>query len=380
MPDFGLTDQGFVAPRSIDLVEQIRDEYEARTGLSIDWANDVFLGILTDVVGEVMGRQSEMLQAIADSRDPDNATGHQLDTLAGIVGVTRIPAEFSAVDLTLGGDEGTFIEADSEVEHPNGSLWYTQEDVEINSGGTVDVLARPDETGAIVAEASSDWIINTPVEGWDSVISTEDATPGRDQESDADLRFRRQQSLQILAGGSVSAIRANIVPLDGVQAAIVVDNDTSDPAVVEGLTLPGKSFAVVIYPALTSEQSEALAEEIYRRAPAGIESVGDEDAAVTGADGFEKTVRWFVADEIDVDVVVEYTGGSDLKEEIEDAIEDYFAGLLVGERVRVLAILGILDRIDGVISASVTLNGSPVDVQPEITEIAVLDDLTVTEI
>jgi len=380
MPDFGLTDQGFVAPRSVDLLDQIRSEYETRTGLTIEWADDVFLGVITQVIAEVMGRQSEMLQAIADSRDPDNATGHQLDTLATLVGITRIPAEFSAVDLTLGGDPGTEIDEGSEVEHPNGSLWYTQETVVIETGGTVEVQARPDETGPITAFATDEWEINSPVEGWDTVTSAEDATLGRDRETDAQLRLRRSQSLQILAGGSVPAIRANLLEIEGIQAAIVIDNDTNDPETIAGFTLPNKSMAAIVYPALTTEQSEALAAEIYKRKAAGIESVGDESATVTGGDGFAKTIRWFIADEIDVDVDVEYTGDSGLEDEIEEAIEDYFAGLLVGERVRVLAILGAIDDIDDVISATVELNGGSADIEPAITEIAVLDDLAVAEV
>ena len=380
MPDFGLTDQGFVAPRSVDLLDQIRSEYETRTGLTIEWADDIFLGVMTQVIAEVMGRQSEMLQAIADSRDPDNATGHQLDTLAALVGISRIPAEFSAVDLTLAGDAGTIIDQGSEVEHPNGSLWYTQDTVVIEPGGTVDVQVRPDETGPIAATATDEWEINSPVDGWDTAESTDDATPGRLQETDAQLRFRRSQSLQILAGGSIAAIRANILEIEGVQAAIVVDNDGDQPDTVAGLTLPGKSMAVIVYPVLTTDQSEALAAEIYRRKSAGIETIGDESATVTGADGFEKTVRWFIADEIAVDVGIEYTADVDLDDEIEEAIADYFDGLLVGERVRVLAILGILDDIDGVISATVELNGGTLDIEPEITEIAVEGAISVDRV
>ena len=379
MVDAGLTDQGFVAPRSLDLLEQIRTEYEQQTGLTIDWADDVFLGVMTRVISEVAGRQSEALQAIADSRDPDNATGLQLDTLAQIVGVSRISAEFSAVDLTLSGDAGTIIDEGSEVEHPNGTLWYTQEAVEIGSSGEVDVLARPEDTGPTTAPASSDWEINTPVDGWDLVESTEDATPGRDQESDAQLRLRRQESLQITGAGALGAIRANVQEVEGVQAAIAVDNDRDAPQTIAGLELSPKSFAVIVYPALTTEQSEALAGIIYERAPAGIEPVGDESAIVTGLDGFEKTIRWFIAEEIAVTVEIEYTGTAGLEQEIEDAVAAYFDDLLVGESARRLPILGAISAIDGVDSATVTLDGAAQDIEIDITEIAVLDTISVAE-
>ena len=380
MTDFGLTDEGFIAPRSTDLLDQIREEYEERTGLTIDWAHDTFLGTLTEVIAEVMGRQSEALQAIADSRDPDNATGAQLDALASIVGIDRIDAEFSAVDLTLGGEPGTEIPQDSEVEHPDGTLWYTQDDVTLDSAGEAVVEARPDETGPIEAVASTDWEINNPVDGWDTVESTEDATPGRNQESDPELRLRRQQSLQIIGAGAIGALRSNILELGGVSAAVVIDNDTPDPVTIAGLDLTPKSFAVIVYPALTADQSEALAEEIYRRAPAGIESIGDQSAGVEAGDGFTKTVRWFIAQEIPVGVDVEYTGDSGLEGEIEEAIADYFDGRDVGDPVRILQILGAISGIDGVESATVELDGGTDDVIVEITEIAVVDSVQVVEV
>ena len=91
-------------------------------------------------------------------------------------------------------------------------------------------------------------------------------------------------------------------------------------------------------------------------------------------------MRWFIADEIAVDVDIEYTADVNLDNEIEEAIADYFDGLLVGERVRVLAILGILDDIDGVISATVELNGGGLDIEPEITEIAVEGTISVNRV
>lgn len=376
MSEFGLTDDGFVAPRSTDLLDQIRTEYENRTGLSIDWADDLFLGIMTQVIAEVAGRQSEMLQAIADSRDPDNATGHQLDTLASIVGVERLEAEFSAVDLDLGGDAGTIVEEGSEVEHPKGTLWYTQDTVEIPAT----VEARPEETGPITAEESTDWEINTPVEGWDSVESQEDATLGRNRETDAQLRLRRQQSLQVVGAAARNAIRSNILEVEGVDAAVVVENDTSVEQTIDGLTLDPKSFSVVVYPALTIDQSEELAAEIYRRAPVGIKSIGDESATVTGEDGFDKTIRWNIANEVTVNVDVEYTGESGLESDIESVVTGYFEGLDVGDAARRLPILGAISDIENVDTASVELDGAAQDVEIEITEIAIEGTTTVTEV
>lgn len=379
MADFGLTDSGFLAPRATDLADQIREEYEAETGLPVDWDVDVFLGVITAVVADRTGDLSEMLQAIADSRDPDNATGAQLDSIANVVGVERRPATFSIVDLTLDGDAGTVVPEGAEVEHPNGTIWITQDAAQLDGTGSAEIAARPQDTGPISAPATAGWEISTPVDGWDGATSTTDATVGQARETNSELRQRRQESLQITGAASLNAIRSNVLEVDGVQAAIVADNDTLEEKTVSGIVLPGKSFAVVVYPALTADQSEALALEIYRRSPAGIELIGDESATVTGFDGHDKTIKWSIADEINVAVEVTVTGSdaSDVEDEITDLIGGYFDVLNVGDAVRILQILGLVADVPGVDSASVSLNGSPSDVEPTITEIAALDTVTV---
>lgn len=375
-----LTNQGYTAPRAADILAQIRSEYETQTGLVIDWDADVFLGVITAVISERIGDLSELTQALADSRDPDNATGYQLDTIAAVVGVTRIPAAVSRVDLTLTGDPGTVIPEGSETEAVDGELWITTDSVTIGAGGTVDVEARATRTGPIVAAAGEINEIVTPVDGWDSVTNTDAATPGRDRETDAELRLRRQQSLQITGSAAVNAIRSAVLQVEGVAAAVVVDNVLKAPADVGGIVLPGSSLAVVVYPAaLTEAQAGEVGRVIYERAPAGIETTGAEIVNITGADGYTKEVRFRYAVEIPVDVVVTVTGVSpaSVEDEVESAVTDYFASRSVGEPVRILQILGLLADIDGVDSATVTLNGVASDIVPDLTEIAVLDSVVV---
>jgi len=381
MVEFGLTDSGFLAPRATDLLAQIRSEYEQATDLAIDWEADVFLGVISAVVADRGGSLAEMIQAVADARDPDTATGHQLDTIASLVGVTRIAAEKSSVDLTINGGAGVVVPESSEVEYVDGVLWITQEAVEIPAGGSVDVPASPETVGPISAAASSvDWEIITPVDGWDSVTSAADATPGRNRETDAELRLRRSQSLQITGAASLQAIRSNILEVSGIQAAVAIDNDGTEPSTVAGLLLPGKSLAVVVYPVLSSGQETELAGSIYARKPAGIETIGDQSETVTGADGFDKEIKWSYADEIAVDVAITVIGvtPTTVEDEIDEAITAYFSSRIVGEPARVLAILGILSGIEGVESATVKLNGSAVDIEPEITEIVILNSVVVT--
>lgn len=388
MPTYGLTSEGYVAPTTAELLDMIRADYEAATGLEIDWEYDVFLGQITAIMATRLGELAEANQAVYDSWDVNNATGLQLGNLALIVGVTRNPATPSTATVTLGGTAGTVVTEGKVVEGGGAdgkARWRLTEDVTIGGGGTVDVLVEAEEPGATLAQATEIDAIVTPVAGWASVTNAAAATPGADEETDAELRLRRQQSLQISGGRSLNAIRANVLEVDGVQAAVVIDNPDFSEQVVQGITMPPCSLAVVVHPTLTTEQEEEVARVIYDLIAAGIQTVGtDVVATVTGLDGFAKTINFDYADDLTVNVATTVVlkdgcGLSDVEDLVEEAIVAYFLTLSVGSSVRRLMIWAALAAIEGIDEVTVLLNGVDADVEPLLTEIPVLGTNAVTE-
>lgn len=111
MADYGLTTEGFVAPRTADLLEMIRDDYEAATELEIDWEADVFLGQITASMASIVGDSVEGVVALVDALDPENAVGVSLANMAALHGITPRAATFSQVYVTLTGEAGTTISA-----------------------------------------------------------------------------------------------------------------------------------------------------------------------------------------------------------------------------------------------------------------------------
>ena len=386
--DYGISDEGYTAPRAADFLTLIRSAFEERTGLVIEWDNDTFLGNLTAIMAEQLGDLAEASQAVYDAFDVNNATGLQLDNLALLVGVTRTEATYSTVLLTLTGTSGTIIREGALVQGggPDGTTrWATTEDVTI-SGGTATVIAQAEDPGAVEADAGELTTIVTPFSGWTSVTNADPATAGEERESDAALRKRRQQSLQTGGSRSLNAIRAAILALDGVEAATVIENTSIASAVVEGLTLAAKSIAVIVYPStLTDDQKAGVAQAIYETIPAGISTNGtDVVATVTGLDGFSKTVKFDYASalEVDVAITVNLADGyelEDVEEPVQEAVSDYFLTLGVGDAVRRLSILALVAAIDGIDGAVLLLNGGAVDIVPDTTEYPTLGDNTVEE-
>lgn len=389
-----LTATGYTALRAADFIDTIRTAYETElTALGlpsdVDWERDVVLGILTAIMGVQLGNLSEATQALYDAFDPNNAVGVQLDSLSAIVGVTRLPASASSATVTLTGTPGTIITAGSQVRGGSGdytsAVWETADPFTIGGGGTVsgEVFAVLD--GPTTATSATITEIVTPIAGWTAVTNPAAAAVGNAQETDAELRVRRAESLQISAGRSIAALRASLLTLDGVLGVLVIDNPTDATVTTGSLVLAPHSVSVVVYPnTLTSTQAEAVAQAIYDQLSAGIESNGtDEVFDVQGTDGSVKVIRFDYAGSTTVNVVATLvldTGYvlADVQTAVEEAIEAYFDALVVGQSARRLELFGAIDDITGIVGLTLTMNGLSTDITPLINNKLVLGTNTVS--
>lgn len=387
MPTWGLTDDGFTAPRAADLLTLIRDDFEARTGLTVDWDEDLVLGTLTASVAVVLGDLAEGLQGVYDSFDLNGATGLALDNLSQLVGVTRDPATAGSVTLTLTGTSGTVIPAGSLVEGGTADdsvRWSTSEDVTL-SAGTGSVVATCTTVGRLTAEAGTVDKIVTPISGWSAVTNAAAATPGTDRETDTSLRARRAESLSLAGRGSLAALRADLLALDYVQAAVVLENATDADVTTSGVAIDAYGVAVILYPStLTTAQKTEVAGILFNQIPAGTPQMGAVTATVTKADGATHTMRWAWATTTAVTCEVQVTAFdsgyvlADVQDAIEEAVTAYFAGLSVGQAARRLDLFVAIGQIPGVAACVLTLNSSATDVTPNLSVLLTAGTITVT--
>lgn len=381
---FGLDANGFLAPRTADLITLFRDRVEAELiarGLAadIEWERDTFWGIVSAVFPSIAGDLADGIQALYDARDPNVAQGVSLDSILAITGLEREAATYSQGTFKLVGTNGTVVPLGSEIEGggPDGvSRWNLLTATTIGATDT-DAIFRANDTGPIRVEAGPLEIV-TPVAGWTGVYAVAAVFGGTDAEKDSEARLRRQESLQISGSRSVNAIRAKLLALDFVTAAVVVDNPTDAVAVVGGLTLGRRALGVVIYPSpLTAPQEQEIAELIYKNITEGVTSEGTEAFLVTGLDGYGKSIKFSYASALNITVVVtvDLADGyvlADVQEGVENAVKAYFDSLTVGSAVRILQILGRVADVTGVDGASVTLNAGTVDIIPTLVQYPVL--------
>jgi len=128
--------------------------------------------------------------------------------------------------------------------------------------------------------------IITPVSGWNGVETLTDGTRGNNEESDAELRERYKDSLQIVSAATEPAIRARILDdVDDVVSASVVSNRSPDED-EEGR--PPHSFELIV----SGGTEQDIAEKLWEIKPAGIESFGNTSVTVVDSENREQVVRF----------------------------------------------------------------------------------------
>lgn len=389
-----LTAEGLIVERAEEIRDGILDELETYPGVGtidrtrLDQRVDgQFASIMADRLDDV----GQALLAVRDARSPNNATGRQLDDLAEITGTFRDPATYSRCDVILTGDPLTVIPAGKVVENAvTGSRWVLVDDAQIPAAGPGAGVVQAETPGAVLANPAELTKIVTGVTGWSAVTNAFAAVVGRNRETDAALRVRRLLELAKPGGGSANSIRAGLIALEAVTAAVVISNNSAVPATVQGVPLPASSLAAYVWPAtLSAEEIEEVARVLWERGPAGIEQVGTQTATVTDVAGGVQPVAWEWATAVPlvaaVCTVVLKPGFALV--DVEDAIVDvvigdddapgYFPRLTVGQRVSVLELsCEIADAVPGILSLSFTFDdgGGPVagDYVPAVTEIVTL--------
>ena len=260
------------------------------------------IGQMIDAIASEQVSIDEILPDMMAQIDPDTATGIFLEAHARAVGIAdRKAATESTVVLTITGTSYVVVPAGTRYRVPSGPIFETNENATL-AGGTVDVGATCTVTGPQQALAGTITEIVDGISGVTGVTNAADAAIGTAEETDAQLRARRERSLAAAGRSTTLALRSSLEALESVSYAEVLENKTLD---VDSHGIPGKSFRAVIWPN-TADASD-IANAIYYSHAGGIRPDGTETATVTTAHGYDLTMRWEWAAELELYVRVEVT-------------------------------------------------------------------------
>lgn len=261
-----LTSSGFEPRTEAEIQETTRTFLRATISEKLDLSERTVLGNWNNIVCEHLTDAEEILQEAYNAFDRDAASSDRLSSLAILIGVPRRETPtVGLVAMTLNLDAAQTYAAGAiefQVEGEPTNVWRNRDIVASTSAGSyADQIFVSDLTGSTAtAAAGTLTVLLDPTDGTvNSGTNPDDAQPGKDRETDSELKVRMAQG--VAAGGSrtVNAIKAAIVVLDGVVSVDVFENTTS---IVDADGIPGHSIKVVVWdgdPALANNDEIAQA-------------------------------------------------------------------------------------------------------------------------
>jgi uncharacterized phage protein gp47/JayE len=288
-----IDETGFQRTRLDERLSTLETAMRALFGQSIDLSPDSIDGQTLGIFAESVSNLEQLAEDVYHSFNPQSATGVALSRLVQLNGIRRISGLYSTATLLITGQQGTRIPAGSLVQSATGLTFATTAEATIPPAGQITIPARSTTPGAHIAPAGTLNKIGSPVYGWQQVTNTEDAIPGRAEETDEQLRIRRRVSTSTPAQCIVDAIYGALLNTPEVRQARVFENDQDHP---DANGLPPHS----IYCVVEGGETDAILGSIWKRKTAGTTTVGDVSGLILDSQGNPHTLHYARPQYVDV--------------------------------------------------------------------------------
>jgi hypothetical protein len=242
---------GLVIDRLADIKTQIQDNLRSVFGDGVNLSETSPFGVLVGIMSERYFLLYELLEAVYQASFVNTAYGIYLDELVALNGITRDAATASTVDLTFTRSNGTndgdvAIPVGTQVTDPNSPsvIWVTDTEGTILDGVDTGVVgATANETGPLGALAGVLTNMISVPNNVASVTNVFDATLGRNEETDSELKLRRETQLGRSGTATEPGIRGALVDMDEVITATLILNDSD---ITDGDGRPPHSFEAFV--------------------------------------------------------------------------------------------------------------------------------------
>ncbi len=291
----------------------------------------------------------------------DNAAAIQLalNNLIALSGVTVAGSYAAGFVVTFAGADGLqpqvdLTEAPGNTLDDGGAVSITITETILGLLPNIDVPYEGESVGPLAANAVTLTVIETPVAGWDSCTNTLDAEIGNDDETDAQLRTRRQASLAFPGSGTEEAIRSKLLQVEDVVSATVFSNRTN---VIDGAGRPPKSFEAVVLGGTDND----IADSIWANMPIGIEPFGSTTVIIVDSQGFNQTIKFSRPTPVRIYVKATLVKGADYPvggdEAVKENIVEYGQlNFSVGDDVILNELYTPINLVEGVIGITLLVD------------------------
>lgn len=311
-----------------DNLAQFQAIYGATVYLGIDSADYQWISVNSL-------KQNDTLQACVlayNQRSPATAIGSGLDALGKLVGIARKAPTFSTALLAIGGNAGAVLN-NCVAGDQSGSLWLLPSTVTIPGGGTINVTATCETSGAVAAPAGTITIRSTPTAGWLSVTNASDALKGLPVETDSLYRARLALSVAIPSLSVLQGTIGKIAQLPGVSRYNILENFTGT---TDANGIPEHSIAAVV----EGGDDTAIAQAIYYNKSVGARTYGTTATTFTDPTNGPVTINWFRPTDVPIFATLTVHGltpafTSEVQTQIVAAVVAYLNSLEIGEELTI---------------------------------------------
>lgn len=359
---------GFKRPTYSELYAEIEADAKTKYGETANTSDRSFLGRILRLFAWFLSKVWQDTEASYYSGYKNTAEGVQLDRLAPQVGITRNLATWAQGTLQITGAASYTVSAGFRVATVAGTIFETLAPIVLNGSGQGSGTIRALEAGTNGnVAANTITVVVNPDANVTSVTNPAATIGGQDKETDLEMRNKWTDSLAGGGAATIDAVRAALLRVAGVRAAVVIENDTS---ATDSAGRPPKSFEAYVLGGTAADIGQA----ILGSKAAGIESYGSESVVVNDLAGNAKTMKFTYAEEVAVYVrltvtknsaypsngdvqltnaAVRYIGG-------EATTGQLYAGLNMGEDVIYSRIIAAAYSVPGVedVAVEVSTNGS----------------------
>lgn len=289
-------------PKTFDEIKQeIVDYLRQNLSPNVDFSPGSIIGNLVNAMAGYAKSvvDNEVQQAVNQSYW-STAEGPGLARLFELFNLQKIPAAASVVEAELTIEGNSTVPAGAQATFTDGQFtspftWELVDPVVNNDPGvqTLPGVFRATVTGPapqVLPNQLNTILSSEP--GWNAVNNTQASSPGRNEETDNEFRFRQRSTLLRTANGTQLALQSALGEIRGVNEVLIFENRGS---VTDAKGLPPNSFSPVLV--LGSDPDLAsIRETIATKSPLGIDSFGTTTTSFTDPDtGITLSVRYSLA-------------------------------------------------------------------------------------
>ncbi len=277
-----------------ELIAQYTLAFQSIYGTDINLDPDSPDGQMMNIFIQSVLDLEDLLVQIYNMFDPDNAIGVILDQRVALNGIQRQAGTYTVTDITIVTSQALTLYGLDQDTQPTytvsdnaGTQWQLISTHSPAGAGTYVYAFQSATPGAVLTTPNSITLPVTIVVGVTSINNpTTYSTLGVNEETDAELKIRRQQSVSLSSQGYYNSLLAALENINGLSFAYIEENTTGSTN-ADGV--PGHSIWVIV---AGTASEEDVANAIYLKRNAGCGMYGTQSYNVPQADGSSFTVHW----------------------------------------------------------------------------------------